>query len=75
MQPLTTPAPRRLPHPWDLHVEQCRGLRCVWCKTTLGDVRIPAGTTESVHQYGSAPARVVQFRVFSCPLCAEEGPS
>jgi hypothetical protein len=67
----TTPAPRPLPHPWDLHIDQCRGLRCVWCRTTLGDDRIPAGTTESVHQHGTY-RRVVTFRLFSCPACPEE---
>ena len=69
----TTP-PRVLPHPWDLHIDQCRGTRCVWCKTSLGDERIPAGTTESVHQHGRY-RRVVTFRLFSCPPCAEDGPS
>jgi hypothetical protein len=73
MQPLTTPVPRVLPHPWDLHMDQCRGTRCVWCKDMLGDVRIPAGTVASVHQHGSAPERVVTFNVFACPACAKEG--
>ena len=68
----TTP-PRVLPHPWDLHIDQCRGMRCVWCKTTLTADRIPVGTTESVHQHGRY-RRVVTFRLFSCPPCAEDGP-
>ena len=62
---------RVLPHPWDLHIDQCRGLRCVWCKTILGDERIPVGTTESAHQHGTY-RRVVTFRLFSCPGCSEE---
>ena len=38
----TTP-PRVLPHPWDLHIDQCRGMRCVWCKTTLTADRVVGG--------------------------------
>jgi hypothetical protein len=62
---------RVLPHPWDLHIDQCRGLRCAWCKTTLSSARVLVGTTESVHQHG-AHRRVVTFRLFSCPACPEE---
>ena len=62
---------RVLPHPWDLHIDQCRGLRCVWCKTTLTGARVPVGITESVHQHGRY-RRVVTFRLFSCPACPEE---
>jgi hypothetical protein len=69
--PSVPAAGRVLPHPWDLHIDQCRGLRCVWCKTTLTGARVPVGTTESVHQHGRF-RRVVTFRLFSCPACPEE---
>ena len=67
----TTPVPWVLPHPWDLHIDQCRGMRCVWCKNTLTNGRVPVGTTESVRQHGIY-RRVVTFRLFSCPACPEE---
>lgn len=65
------PAGRVLPHPWDLHIDQCRGLRCVWCKTSLTSARVAVGTIESVHQHG-AHRRVLTFRLFSCSDCSEE---
>lgn len=69
---MTAALPRPLPHPWDLHVDQCRGFRCVWCKAVLGDRRVYAGTAESVHRHGSAPPRTVAFKLFSCPPCSQK---
>lgn len=68
---MSTPR-RTLPHPWDLHIDQCRGTRCVWCNEPL-TTSIPAGTVRVVHEHGTFK-RLVKFRVNSCPACAKEQP-